>query len=75
MKKTDFKSELDKRLRENKLLSERPGLGKSAEGVSSFVGLNFFWVLVIASFVVAFFWVRNISLESVGNNFLFGFLY
>ena len=75
MKRTIFKDELNKRLLENKKLSNNPGLGKVVEGVSSFVGLHFFWVLVLSSLIISFIWVNNISLEVAGNNFLFGFLY
>lgn len=75
MKQDIFKMELNKRLSENKKLSDNPGLGRSVEGVSSFVGLHFFWVLVFLSLAISIFWVRNISLEEMGNSFLFGWLY
>jgi len=75
MKQTIFKKEFNKRLSENKKLSDNPGLGKAAGGVSSFVGLHFFWVLVISSLIISFIWVNNISLEMTGNSFLFGWLY
>lgn len=75
MKQAIFKKELNKRLSENKRLSDSPGLGETIGGVSSFVGLHFFWVLVISSLIISFVWVNNISLEMSGNNFLFGFLY
>ncbi len=75
MKQAEFKKELNKRLFENKKLADNPGLGESIGGISSFVGLHFFWVLVISSLIISFVWVKNISLEMVGNNFLFGWLY
>jgi hypothetical protein len=75
MKQAEFRKELDKRLGENRKLTEHPGWGKSAEGVSSYVGLHFFWVLIILSLIVSFIWVNDVSLEKMGNNFLFGWLY
>jgi len=75
MKQTIFRDELNKRLKENKTLSENPGLGRFVSGASSFVGLHFFWVLVVSSLIISFIWVRNISLEEAGNNLLFGWLY
>ena len=75
MKQAIFKKELNKRLSENKKLSDNPGLGGVIGGASSYVGLHFFWVLLISSMIISFVWVNNISLEMVGNNFLFGFLY
>ncbi len=75
MKQAEFKKELNKRLLENKRLTEVPGWGRYARGPSSFVGLHFFWVLVILSLIISIIWTGNMSLEEVGNRFLFGWLY
>lgn len=72
MKKNEFLKELDSRLDENKKLNENPGMGARVSGVSSFVGLHAFWIILGISLLIT---VVFYSYTDKFNNILFGFLY
>jgi len=74
MKQKDFLKELDSRLKENKKLSENPGLGEKFSTMSSWFGLNAFWILSVVSFCLSLYVVLS-GMSNVGNKTFFGVLY
>ncbi|MFC1653712.1 hypothetical protein ACFL1M_02595 [Patescibacteria group bacterium] len=74
MKRLEFDKEIDKRLKENRVLFNNPGPGMRLGRLGTFLGLNSFWIIFFASFVLAKMLLRNDYIEGM-NSMLFGFLY